>query len=133
MSRLTTIAILSLFPLFLSCKKESYVIMDKSNFIKYLDSVDTPKEPSDLLNLYYFEFLGNPRPIMSKTTYESRKENENEKISFVQYQQDDSISAIKFTIVFKKKAQNFEIVEIRKSFSCHKGRGHTNFGIENCN
>lgn len=115
-----------------ACQKESFIVVEKDDFLSFLESQPRPTDPKDLLDLYFYDYLGNSTPPMAKQVYEFSKEGEYHGISARFTQRDDSVSEVKYTIVYSKGNGEIELIEIRRSLRCAKGRGHENFSAEKC-
>ena len=125
------IYILILFTI-ISCQRDSYKVIDKSSFLEWISTNEKKIKLDNLTFLYYYDYSGNPYPSMAKMHIKFTSEGNKKIASSIFKEYDDSISSIKIEIVFTEKDSVIKIIEIRKSFNCHKDRGHQYFNNEYC-
>lgn len=115
----------------LSCG-ESFQEINPEKFNKKIEGLTNIKTPEELIVLYenYPKEEGKPQYEISSNI----KHDIYEIILIHNYIPDDSLLAEK-TIMTAKKNKNgsWLVLQIKKNWKCHDGRGHSNWGTEICN
>ncbi|MBL4752312.1 MAG: hypothetical protein JKY52_01755 [Flavobacteriales bacterium] len=69
---------------------------------------------------------------MMKVSTISWKEDDVTFVSSTFNEEDDSVGEMKISIGYTESVQGLLVAEIRESWSCNKGRGHSTFGNKKC-
>ena len=118
---------------FASCEEETYDTLDSAPFNNYLKEPSSLPGERELAATYYYDFLGNASPAMGRESITNWGQGGKNFTSIKTKQRDDSIDEVKYTIVYTSENGQYNILEIRKSWTCQQGRGHTRFGNGLCN
>ena len=117
--------------LLVSCK-ESFEEMDTEMFNKEIIQNTSIKSPEELILNYYNFSSSEGKPTFQITKNEIDK-NVFEIILIHDNQQDDAQKAEKVIIIDEKIGDKWSVKKISRNWKCYDGRGHTDWGIENCN
>jgi hypothetical protein len=114
-----------------ACSDESYSEIDPAEFNASI-AVRTDISSAEALIEIYYNY-----PEEEGTTQisiESKRMNRNKVAVTLIHDRlaDDSLRAIKITMIAKQVKGRWEVLSIRKQWRCYEGRGHTDWGIEFC-
>lgn len=115
-----------------TCKKESYRLVDKTEFQLLLDTITTAIYPSELPSIYYHDLKGNDRPAISIIVNEDWKEDGVFFNSTIFPSSDDLVSKTKISVGHVIKEGKILIIELRESWNCRKYRRNSRFSNEVC-
>ena len=124
------IYILTLAISLLSSCKETYRNVDPAGFNDRIKEKTDIPNAEELIKLYY-----SHSKINSSNHSISVKKNRNNVFLVTLINpalEDDSLSAEKIEITAEKKDQYWKVIEIRESWKCWPGRGHTGWGAKPC-
>jgi hypothetical protein len=112
--------------------KEAYESIDISEFNNALSRRSEKLSPVEIMKLYYpHEASQEGREII--TINEKNLGNKTREVILIHdYLNDDSVKAYKYVMTFKKKADHWTLIALKKNWKCYENRGHTNWGIERC-
>lgn len=115
----------------ISCS-ESFEKMDTEMINKDISGNTGIKSPEELITMYYNYPSSEGKPNLQivkkeieKNIYEIKLIHDN--------QQDDSQKAEKVIMIAEKLGDKWHVKSIKRNWKCYDGRGHTDWGIENCN
>ncbi|MFZ1527668.1 MAG: hypothetical protein WAT19_02895 [Ferruginibacter sp.] len=124
------IYILTLVISLLSSCKETYKNVDPGKFNEIIKEKTDIPNAGELIKLYYRRSEINP--INHSISVKKNRNNVFLITLINQALEDDSLSAEKIEITAEKKDQYWKVIEIRESWKCWPGRGHTGWGAEPC-
>lgn len=114
-----------------SCS-ESYKAVDPAAFNKAISGRTDIKSPGELIRIYYgqHETEGNT----SLTVEVKNNDDHSHKIELIHTGlADDSQAGMKVVMVAYQEGKTWVVTEIRESWTCHEGRGHTGWSDVPCN
>lgn len=105
--------------------------VDSTEFNSQIASRTDIDSPEELIKLYYgpYEVEGNSKlTITTKTSDDNKFEITliNNRIG------DDSVSDIRIVMTAKKTNQTWLVLDVKKSWKCHDGRGHSYWAATKC-
>jgi hypothetical protein len=123
-------ALIISLPLF-SCG-ESFKKLETEKLNAELATRNDLKTPEEVIILFYNYPKSEPKPNL-KISKKELEENLFEVTLIHDNQEDDSQKAEKIIMTLKKKGTKWFVKNIKHNWKCYSERGHTDWGIENCN
>jgi len=117
--------------LILSACGESFENIDPTEFNKKISERTEVETAEDLMQVYYNPSLGEGNPVLTIDTQSYK----NGKVLITLIHDgllDDTIRALKIIMIAKKEKGIWTVFEIKKNWKCRDGRGHKDWGIDQC-
>lgn len=114
--------------------KEEFKRLKTEGINKKLMVAEQGISPEDIMRLYY-PLEVNPNEGKEKITIESTNNSRSKTTVTLIHDNllDDSVQAKKIIMDLQQKGSKWLVVSLKKNWKCWKGRGHSTWGIENCN
>jgi len=112
--------------------EEGYVDLDISELQAYCDTM-VDLIPEEIMNQYYGhgdeEGEGNETMELQETMLE---DGYTELVLINDNIADESIRARKVVMELRKNGDSWKVISIKQNWQCWSGRGHENWGVEDC-
>ena len=113
--------------------KEEFIRIDATNLNYQLAQTTNPMSAKEVMRLYYPQEVASQEGNEKITIQEKTLESGNTLLTLIHDNfMDDSLKGEKHVMELQKENNKWRIVSIKKNWKCWEGRGHTDWGIENC-
>ena len=112
---------------------EEFIRIDATELNFQLTQITTSMSAKEVMKLYYAQEVESKEGNEKITIQEKTLETGNTLVTLIHDNfMDDSLKGEKHVMELQKENNKWRIVSLKKNWKCWEGRGHTDWGIENC-